>query len=79
LCSVAAAPLIAAIAVGVLAAMLLNHIDEKYGATKALIKAYEKIDVDLNAIADEYRRGMNAIERNPQLIKCLFAPCGGYY
>lgn len=77
--SVAAAPLIAAIGVGMLTGMLLNKIDDKYGATKALIKAYEKLGINLNAIANEYRQGINAIEKNPQLIKCLFGPCGRYY
>lgn len=77
--SVAAAPLIAAVAVGILTGLALNHLDEKFGATKALIKAYEQMGINLSMIAEEYRRGMNAIERNPQLIKCLFAPCGQYY
>lgn len=77
--SIAAAPLIAAIGVGIIAGAVLNAIDEKYGATKALIKAYEEIGVNLDAIAEEYRRGMRAIDKDPTLIRCLFAPCGNYY
>ena len=49
----AAAPLIAAIAVGVLAGLALNKIDEKVGATAALIKMYEGVGINLNqAISD---------------------------
>lgn len=77
--TVAAAPLIAVVAVGVISGVLLDKIDDKYGATKALIRAYEQIGVNLNMIAGEYRQGINSIEKNPQLIKCLFAPCGQYY
>lgn len=77
--TVAAAPLIAAIAIGIATSLALNNLDEKYGATRALIKAYEQLGINLNMITNEYRRGMNAIERKPQLVRCLFASCSNFY
>lgn len=77
--SVAAAPLIAAIAVGILTGFALDKIDKKYGATQALIKGYERIGINLSNIKWEINNGFRQIEKNPSLIQCLFAPCGQYY
>lgn len=44
---VAGAPLFAAIAVGVLVGFTLDTIDERLGATKALIEFYESIGIEL--------------------------------
>lgn len=43
----AGAPLIAAVGVGIIAGMLLGEIDERYGATNALIEMYESIGIEL--------------------------------
>ena len=42
LSGVAAAPLIVAIGVGILTTLVLDHVDERTGATRALIQAYEE-------------------------------------
>ncbi len=49
---VSGAPLFAAIAVGVLVGYVLYEIDEKYGATKVLIEAYEKMGIELTSTWD---------------------------
>lgn len=77
--SIAAAPLIAAVAVGVLTGLLLDRIDDRFGATRALIEGYKQMGENLDAMVEEFNRGMNAIEKNPSLIECLFAPCDQYY
>lgn len=41
-------PFIAAIAVGVLTGLALNHLDQKIGATDKLIKMFEAIGINLN-------------------------------
>lgn len=73
--TVAAAPLIAAIAVGVVTGLVLDQIDRKLGATSALIKAYQNIGLELGQIKYEINRNLNYLERNPQMIPCLFGPC----
>ncbi|WP_293268573.1 hypothetical protein [Neptunomonas sp.] len=73
--SVAAAPLIAAIAVGIVTGLVLEKIDRKLGATSALIKAYEKMGLDLREMKYEFNRNLNYLERNPHMISCLFGPC----
>lgn len=75
--SVAAAPLIAAVAVGVATGLVLEAIDSRLGATQALIRAYKEIGMDLANMRYEFNRNMNHLEKNPHLIRCLFAPCGG--
>jgi len=74
--SVAAAPLIAAIAVGVLT---LDKIDKRFGATAALIQGYKQIGMDLANMKYEINRHLNYYERNPQMLQCLFTPCWGTY
>ena len=73
--TVASAPLLAAIAVGVVTGLVLEQIDRKLGATNALIRAYESIGVKLREIEYEFNRNINYLERNPHLIPCLFGPC----
>lgn len=80
----AAAPIIAAIAVGLLVGLALDEIDEHFGATQALIRAYsrlghalEEIKSDIEAAKYEINRNLNFLERNPQFIPCLFGPCAG--
>jgi hypothetical protein len=75
--SVAAAPLIAAIAVGVATGLLLNKIDKRYGATQALIRGYHQIGITLKEIEWEINRNINYLEDNPWMIPCLFGPCPG--
>lgn len=77
--SVAAAPLIAAIAVGVATGYVLDKIDKKFGATKALIEGYKRMGMNLVSIKAEFNQGMRQIEKNPELIKCIFAPCDFRY
>lgn len=76
-----AAPLIMAIAVGVATGFLLNHIDEKTGATAALIAAYEKMGMKLKEIEYEAARWYDYFETNPQAVMRLFggpSVFGGY-
>ncbi|SIQ57781.1 hypothetical protein [Marinobacterium stanieri] len=73
--STAAVPLIAAIAVGIITGSALEIIDRRLGATKALIKGYEKIGIKLKEIEYEYNNNIALIERKPNLIFCLFAQC----
>lgn len=73
--SVAAAPLIAAVAVGVATGLALEAIDVRFGATRALILGYKKVGMDLANMRYEVNRQMNHLEKNPHLIRCLFAPC----
>lgn len=75
--TVAAAPFIAAIAVGIVTGLALDEIDERLGATQALIRAYKKIGIRLDEIKYETSRNLNYLEKNPQLIPCLFGPCFG--
>ena len=79
--TVAAAPLIAAIAVGVITTVILNELDKKFGATAALIAAYEKMGLKLREIEYETERWYDYFETNPQAIMRLFgapASFGGY-
>lgn len=81
--TVAAAPLIAAIAVGVITGIVLNELDKKFGATAALISAYEKMGIKLRELEYEAARWYDYFETNPQAIMRLFgAPSsfsyGGY-
>jgi len=77
----AAAPLIAAIAVGIATGLILDKIDKRFGATNALIQAYEKMGANLREIEYQVNRHINYLESNPHLIPCLFGPCsiGRYY
>ena len=75
--TVAAAPFIAAIAVGIVTGLALDEIDERLGATQALIRAYKKIGIRLDEIKYETSKNLNYLEKNPQLIPCLFGPCFG--
>lgn len=77
--SIAAAPLIVAISVGIAVGIILDKIDKKYGATNALIKAYERMGVNLGNIKWEFQQEMRRIEKNPQLLRCIFGPCGNRY
>ncbi len=71
-----AAPLIAAIAVGVVTGYALNKIDEKLGATKALIKGYEEMGYKLSEMKWELNRELRVLKKKPWLFNCFFAPCG---
>ena len=51
--TVAGAPLFAAIAVGVLTGFVLSAIDERTGATSALIDFYEEVGIELTSTWDE--------------------------
>lgn len=73
--SVAAAPLIAAIAVGVATGLVLDELDKRFGATQALIDAYANVGIRLGEIKWEIKRNLDFLERNPQFIPCLFGPC----
>lgn len=73
--SIPAAPLIAAISIGILANQVLDRVDSRMGATKALIEGYRKMGVNLDEIRREFNQGMRKIERNPTLIQCLFTHC----
>lgn len=75
--SVAAAPLIAAIAVGVATGLLLNKIDKRFGATQALIRGYKQLGIEIDKIKWEINRNINYLEDNPWMIPCLFGPCYG--
>lgn len=75
--SVAAAPLIAAVAVGIATGYLLDKIDSRFGATQALIRGYKQIGIDLKNIEYEINRNINYLEDNPWMITCLFGPCSG--
>jgi hypothetical protein len=75
--SVAAAPLIAAIAVGVATGYFLDKIDSRFGATQALIRGYKQIGINLREIEYEINRNINYLEKNPWMIPCLFGPCPG--
>jgi hypothetical protein len=70
--STVAAPLIAAIAVGLATGWILKKIDEHTGATKALIEAYRKIGVKLDEIEYEAARWYNYFDHNPSAIMRLF-------
>ena len=81
--TVAAAPIIAAIAVGLITGYVLNKIDNKIGATAALIAAYKKMGKDLKELEYEAARWYDYFETNPGEIMRLFgAPSsfsyGGY-
>ncbi|QEW07083.1 hypothetical protein [Nitrincola iocasae] len=75
--SIAGAPLIAAITVGLVTGLLLDRIDSRFGATQALIRAYNDMGVQLDEIRRSVNRNLNYLERNPHLIPCLFGPCSG--
>lgn len=75
--TVGAAPLIAAIIVGVVTGKVLDKIDSKYGVTKAIIQAYKEIGINLNEIEYKFNRNLNWLNSNPEMIKCLFSPCSG--
>jgi len=77
--TVAAAPLIAAIAVGVVTGMMLNYIDKKLGATAALIQAYEDLGVKLSDMQYEAKRTYNFLESNPGALMQLFGGGASYY
>jgi hypothetical protein len=77
--SAAASPFLIAIAVGVATGYLLDKIDKRLGVTYALIQAFKEIGQDFAKMEYEYNRGIQQIERNPGLIRCLFAPCDTYY
>jgi len=81
--TVAAAPIIAAIAVAVITGLILNKLDSKFGATAALIAAYDKVGIKLREIEYEAARWYDYFETNPQAImRLLGAPSsfsyGGY-
>lgn len=74
----AAAPLIATIAVGVVSAYILDKIDEKLGATRALIGAYKQLGHDLREIEYETKRWFDYANTKPTAIMRLFGgPCFG--
>lgn len=52
--SVAAVPLIATVAVGILIGKILDVIDEETGATAALIKAYERAGINITSAWEEF-------------------------
>jgi len=81
--TVAAVPIIAAIAVGIVTGLVLNKLDKKFGATAALIKAYADVGIKLNELEYEAARWYDYFETNPTEIMRLFgAPssfsAGGY-
>ena len=70
--STVAAPLVAAIAVGLATGWVLQKIDSRIGATKALIEAYKKIGLQLDEIEYEAIRWLDYFENNPGAIMRLF-------
>lgn len=76
--STVAAPFLIAIGTGLLVGYTLDLIDKKYGVTNALIQAYKDIGLELDRMTYEFKSGLRYLEKNPSLIKCLFAPCGMY-
>jgi hypothetical protein len=76
--TVAAAPLLAAIAVGVLTGYVLNKIDSKTGATAALIAAYKQMGKDLRQMEYEAARWYDYFETNPGEIMRLFGLPSSY-
>lgn len=52
LSGVAAAPIIVAIGVGILTTLFIDHVDEKTGATRALIQAYEEAGMGFKKAAE---------------------------
>jgi hypothetical protein len=77
--SIAAAPLVVAIGVGVITGMILEKIDKKYGTTAALIKAYENLGIKLRDIEYEVGWWYNYFENNPGAIMRLFGSPSGPY
>jgi len=77
--TVAAAPLIAAIAVGVVTGLALNWVDKKLGATAALIKAYEDMGMKLSEIKYEAARTYNYLENNPSALMRLFGGSPSFF
>ena len=73
--SIAAGPLIAAVAVGIITGLVLEEIDKHIGATNALITAYARMSISLREIKSDINRNLKFLERNPQYIPCLFGPC----
>lgn len=77
----AAAPLLIAVAVGVVTGLVLDEIDSKLGATSALIDAYAKVGEDLRAMEYEINRTINWLNSDPCAIMQLFGHtgrCSGY-
>ncbi|MCP4324393.1 MAG: hypothetical protein GY787_21545 [Alteromonadales bacterium] len=52
--SIAAVPLLATVAVGILVGMRLDNIDEETGATKALIEAYERAGINITSAWEDF-------------------------
>lgn len=78
-----AAPIIAAIAVGWITGHVLDKIDKKVGATKALIEAYRRLGLELSEIEYRTLRWYNYFQNNPAAVKQLFGglrlpSVGGY-
>lgn len=71
-----AAPLVIAIAVGVVTGYALNRIDEKLGATRALIQGYEEMGYKLSEMKSQLNREFSIFKKKPWLFNCIFAPCG---
>jgi len=76
--SVAAAPIIMAIAVGVITGYVLNKLDKKLGATAALIDMYAKMGKNLSEIEYEAARWYEYFEANPTEIMRLFGAPGSF-
>ena len=76
--TVAAAPIIAAIAVGIITGLVLDKLDRKFGATAALIAAYEKMGIKLREIEYEAARWYDYFETNPSEIMRLFGAPGSF-
>lgn len=76
--TVAAGPLIMAIAVGVVTGYVLNKLDNKLGATAALIAAYEKMGNNLKELEYEAVRWYDYFEENPDELMRLFGAPSSY-
>lgn len=79
--SAAAAPLIAAIGIGLLAGHILGKIDSKYKVTEALIEGYKQLGIKLSKleakiVPPELEREIN---KNPEILFCVFGPCDAGY
>jgi hypothetical protein len=73
--TVAVVPFVVAIGVGVATGYILNKVDAKFGATKALILGYKKMGLNIREIKWEYQQNMRRIAENPDFLRCFFMPC----
>jgi len=75
---IAVGPIIIAIVVGALVSWGLGKLDEHYGITEKVIKKLDEINDDFDSSLYEFKRDWNYLEKHPEKIFCLFAPCDGF-